>query len=141
MSEKVDRLGIQRDSDMMYYIKQGAVWASPRKQPGKPKGKAVKIEPIGVDLDYSKYLYFIDSDGDVARKARASGGGGRKKSKAAKAPAPSTGRSGKTVEQLERDIAECLAGKKTGNGNGNGNGTKKNGNGKPTKPTKKKKGR
>ena len=56
MSEKVDRLGIQRDSDMMYYIKQGAVWASPRKQPGKPKGKAVKIDQVGRELGVAYVL-------------------------------------------------------------------------------------
>jgi hypothetical protein len=85
MSEKIARLGIERDNDMMYYIKGGDVWATPRKQPGKPKGKAQKVAATGIELDYSKYLYFLDGDGDVARKARALGGGGRKvKAKKAK---------------------------------------------------------
>jgi len=78
MSEKIAKLGIERDNDLMYYIKNGDVWATPRKQPGKPKGKPQKIAATGIDLDYSKYLYFVDGDGDVARKARANGGGGRK---------------------------------------------------------------
>ncbi len=78
MSEKIARLGIERDNDLMYYIKGGDVWATPRKQPGKPKGKAHKVAATGIELDYSKYLYFVDGDGDVARKARASGGGVRK---------------------------------------------------------------
>jgi hypothetical protein len=82
MGEKIARLGIERDNDLMYYIKNGDVWATPRKQPGKPKGKAIKVATPGVDLDYSKYLYYLDSDGDVARKARNVGGG--KKKKAAK---------------------------------------------------------
>ena len=81
MSEKIARLGIERDNDLMYYIKGGDVWATPRKQPGKPKGKAQKIAATGIDLDYSKYLYFVDGDGDVARKARALGGGRRSKAK------------------------------------------------------------
>ena len=83
MSEKIARLGIERDNDMMYYIKGGDVWATPRKQPGKPKGKAQKVAATGIELDYSKYLYFVDGDGDVARKARASGGGRRSKAKGA----------------------------------------------------------
>ena len=162
MSEKIARLGIERDNDKMYYIKGGDVWATPRKQPGKPKGKPQKIVATGIDLDYSRYLYFIDGDGDVARKARASGGGGRTKAPKAPRKTPRSSISGhyvteatakrhprttveetskpgrkKTVAQLEREIAECLAQNKgassggnggTKNGNG-GNGGAKNGNG------------
>ena len=157
MSEKIARLGIERDNDMMYYIKGGDVWATPRKQPGKPKGKAQKVAATGIELDYSKYLYFVDGDGDVARKARANGGGGRSKAKtkvkangkAAKAVRSSisghyvtkatatrqpkttvtetVSGRGKSPAQLQREIDECLAGK-SGNGNG-GNGAKVNGNG------------
>ena len=168
MSEKIARLGIERDNDMMYYIKGGDVWATPRKQPGKPKGKAQKIAATGIDLDYSKYLYFVDGDGDVARKARANGGGGRK-TKTTKTKSKTNGngkangngkvvrsastghfvtestakrhpgltvtetvsRGKKSPAQLQREIDECLAGKKVGNGNGGngGNGAKANGNG------------
>jgi len=88
MSEKIARLGIERDNNLMYYIKGGDVWATPRKQPGKPKGKPQKVAATGIELDYSKYLYFVDGDGDVARKARAHGGGRRAKAKAPKAKAP-----------------------------------------------------
>ena len=81
MGEKIAKLGIERDNNLMYYVKNGDVWATPRKQPGKPhRGKAQKVASPGVDLDYSKYLYYLDSDGDVARKARNVGG---KKKKAA----------------------------------------------------------
>jgi hypothetical protein len=34
MSDKIARLGIERDNDLMYYIKNGDVWATPRKQKG-----------------------------------------------------------------------------------------------------------
>ena len=78
MSDKIARLGIERDNDLMYYIKGGDVWATPRKQKGQPKGKARKIAAAGIELDYSNYIYFLDGDGDVARKARALGGGGRR---------------------------------------------------------------
>ena len=79
MSEKIAKLGIERDNDLMYYIKNGAVWATPRKKPGQPKGEPEMIEDPGVEMDYSKYIYFLDGDGDIARKERASGGGRRKK--------------------------------------------------------------
>jgi hypothetical protein len=80
MAEKIARLGIERDNDFMYYIKNGDVWASPRKQPGKPhKGKARKVADAGIEMDYSKYLYYLDSDGDIARKARNVGGKAKKK--------------------------------------------------------------
>ena len=94
MSEKIAKTGIKRDNDMMYYIKGGDVWSVPRKKPGQPKGKAVKAASPGIELDYSKYLYFVDSDGDVARQARQVGGSKRKKTakaapkKAAKKAAP-----------------------------------------------------
>jgi hypothetical protein len=86
MGEKIAKLGIKRDNDMMYYIKNGDVWATPRKKPGQPKGKASKVAAAGIDMDYSKYLYYLDGDGDVARKERQVGGSKRKKTarKAAK---------------------------------------------------------
>ncbi|MGE0869279.1 MAG: hypothetical protein AB7P03_11975 [Kofleriaceae bacterium] len=80
MGEKIAKLGIKRDNDMMYYIKTGDVWATPRKKPGQPKGKASKIAAAGIEMDYSKYLYYLDGDGDVARKERQVGGSKRKKS-------------------------------------------------------------
>lgn len=95
MGEKIAKLGIKRDNDMMYYIKNGDVWATPRKKPGQPKGKAAKVAAAGVEMDYSKFLYYLDGDGDVARKERQVGGSKRKKTakaapkKAAKKPAAS----------------------------------------------------
>jgi hypothetical protein len=83
MGEKIAKLGIKRDNDMMYYIKSGDVWATPRKKPGQPKGKAAKVAAAGIDMDYSKYLYYLDGDGDVARKERQVGGSKRKSSKKA----------------------------------------------------------
>lgn len=136
MSDKIARLGIERDNDLMYYIKGGDVWATPRKQPGKPKGKPHKVAATGIDLDYSQYLYFVDGDGDVARKARALGGGGRRSkakngTKTTKASRSSISghfvteatakrrpkttveetvtRGKKSEDQLDREIEECLA--------------------------------
>ena len=86
MGEKIAKLGIKRDNDLMYYIKNGDVWATPRKKPGQPKGKAAKVAAAGVEMDYSKFLYYLDGDGDVARKERQVGGSKRKKSAKASAP-------------------------------------------------------
>jgi len=86
MGEKIAKLGIKRDNDLMYYIKNGDVWATPRKKPGQPKGKATKVAPAGVEMDYSKFLYYLDGDGDIARKERQVGGSKRKSTKRAAAP-------------------------------------------------------
>jgi DNA-binding protein HU-beta len=86
MSEKIAKTGIKRDNDLMYYIKAGDVWATPRKKPGQPKGKAAKVAAAGIEMDYSKYLYYLDGDGDVARKERQVGGSKRKKAPKAAAP-------------------------------------------------------
>ncbi len=83
MGEKIAKLGIKRDNDLMYYIKKGDVWATPRKKPNQPKGKAAKVADASIEMDYSKYLYYLDGDGDVARKERQVGGSKRKKSKSA----------------------------------------------------------
>ena len=71
---KLYRTGIKRDANLMYYIKAGDIWATPRKQPGKPFGKAVKLTSIGFEMDYTKYLYYVDLDGDIAVKSRQVGG-------------------------------------------------------------------
>ena len=90
-AEKVHKAGITRNNDMMYYVKNGDVWQVPRKKPGQPKGKATVAAKAGITMDYSKYLYFVDSDGDIARKERQVGGSKRKSTKKAapakKAPA------------------------------------------------------
>jgi hypothetical protein len=110
MGEKIAKLGIKRDNDMMYYIKSGDVWATPRKKPGQPKGKAAKVAAAGVEMDYSKYLYYLDGDGDIARKERQVGGSKRKSSKAAKAPAKKAA----PKKAAKKAPAKKAAGKKGG---------------------------
>src|SRR5688572_26515833 len=78
MAEKVAKLGVKREKDFMYYIKGGAVWKVPRKQPGQAKGKSERVHDAGVNQDVN-YIYFLDKDGDVARAKRAIGGQKRKK--------------------------------------------------------------
>jgi hypothetical protein len=85
-AEKVHKAGIKRENDLMYYVKNGDIWAVPRKKPGEPKGKAQRLVQAGIQMDYGKYLYFVDGDGDIARKERQVGGSKRKKA-AKKAPA------------------------------------------------------
>jgi hypothetical protein len=109
MGEKIAKLGIKRDNDMMYYIKNGDVWATPRKKPGQPKGKAAKVAAAGIDMDYSKYLYYLDGEGDVARKERQVGGSKRKKS--AKA-APKKAKSAKKPAKKPAKKAAKKGGKK-----------------------------
>jgi hypothetical protein len=114
MGEKIAKLGIKRDNDMMYYIKNGDVWATPRKKPGQPKGKAAKVAAAGVEMDYSKYLYYLDGDGDVARKERQVGGSKRKTKKtAAKKPAAKKASAKKgTAKKMAKKPAKKAGGKK-----------------------------
>jgi len=78
MAEKVAKLGVERDKDFMYYVKDGEVWKVQRKQPGVPKGRPEKVADGGFQVD-TNYIYFVDRDGDVARAKRAVGGQKRKK--------------------------------------------------------------
>ena len=110
MSDKIAKLGIKRDNDMMYYIKSGDVWATPRKKPGQPKGKAAKVAAAGIEMDYSKYLYYLDGDGDIARKERQVGGSKRKKSASKAAPKKAA------KPAAKKPAAKKTAAKKAGGG-------------------------
>jgi hypothetical protein len=70
MAERITSTGIRRDPDLMYYIKGGDVWASPRKKPGKAKGKARRVLELGLTLDYSRFLYYLDDKLNVMRSRR-----------------------------------------------------------------------
>jgi hypothetical protein len=86
MAEKVAKLGLGREKDFMYYVKDASVWKVQRKQPGVPKGRPEKVADGGFEMD-TNYIYFVDRDGDVARAKRAIGGQKRKKTaRARKAP-------------------------------------------------------
>ena len=78
MAEKVEKLGVNRDKDFMYYVKDSAVWKVQRKQPGVQKGKPEKVQDGTFQMD-SDFIYFVDKDGDVSRAKRAVGGQKRKK--------------------------------------------------------------
>ena len=116
MGEKIAKTGIKRDNDLMYYIKGGDVWATPRKKPGQPKGKAQKVAAAGIEMDYSKYLYYLDGDGDVARKERQVGGSKRKKSAKAAAPKKGGAKKGGAKKAAAKKPAAKKAGGKKGGG-------------------------
>ncbi len=124
MAEKVAKLGVAREKDFMYYVKDGAVWKVQRKQPGVPKGRPEKVADGGFQMD-TNYIYFVDRDGDVARAKRAIGGQKRKKTARAakrrgatkKMPAKKASKSaakGKAKSAAKKAPAKKKAGKKKG---------------------------
>jgi hypothetical protein len=100
MQEKVARLAIVREKDMMYYVKDGTVWKVRRKQPGVPKGKPEKQADGGFEMD-NNYIYFLDKAGDVARAKRAVGGQKRKKA-AKKVKKPAKKKAKKVVKKAKK---------------------------------------
>jgi hypothetical protein len=112
MAEKVAKLGLGREKDFMYYVKDGSVWKVQRKQPGVPKGRPEKVADGGFEMD-TNYIYFVDRDGDVARAKRAVGGQKRKKSArraAKKAPRKAAAR--KATKKKASKPAKKMAKKK-----------------------------
>jgi hypothetical protein len=112
MAEKVAKLGIGREKDFMYYVKDGGVWKVQRKQPGVPKGRPEKVADGGFEMD-TNYIYFVDRDGDVARAKRAVGGQKRKKSKgASKKRRPAKKANKKTAKKSAKKKGKGGKGKK-----------------------------
>jgi hypothetical protein len=108
MAEKVAKTGVTRDDmNYLYFIKEGAVWRVPRKQPGVQKGKPEKVVDAGIEMDYS-YIYFLDKDGDIARSKRAIGGQKRKKkakpAKKAKKPVKKAKKAKKPVKKAKKPV-------------------------------------
>jgi len=88
MGETIAKTGVKRDPGLIYYIKGGDVWGSPLKKAGQAvKGKAQKIATTGIDLDYSKFMYYVGTDSGnelvVERTNRQVGGSKRKSKKSA----------------------------------------------------------
>ena len=100
MAEKVAKLGVTREKDFMYYVKDGAVWKVQRKQPGVPKGKSEKVADGNFQMD-TDFIYFVDKDGDVSRAKRAVGGQKRKNAKAKK-PAPRASKPAKAAKSAKK---------------------------------------
>ena len=121
MAEKVAKLGVEREKDFMYYVKDGGVWRVQRKQPGVPKGRTEKVADGGFEMD-TNYIYFVDRDGDVARAKRAIGGQKRKKKTRASAKKRSAPRKAKKPAKKK---AKAKGGKKKAAGKGAKAGKKK----------------
>src|ERR1700747_1266484 len=116
MAEKVAKLGVSREKDFMYYVKDGGVWKVQRKQPGVPKGRPEKVADGGFQMD-TNYIYFVDRDGDVARAKRAVGGQKRKKSAGAakkKAPKKAAKKAAKKPAKKAAKKSAAKAAKKKG---------------------------
>jgi hypothetical protein len=131
MAEKVAKLGVEREKDFMYYVKDGEVWKVQRKQPGVPKGRPEKVADGGFVVD-TNYIYFVDRDGDVARAKRAVGGQKRKKK-------TSVGKAKKKIAAKKQPVAKKTAAKQTAGKKGGAK--KKVVAKKPVKKAAKKKGR
>lgn len=69
MATKIAKLKIKRAKNRMYFVKNGSVFSVPRKG---TKGKRKKEATFGTkaSMDYSKAIYFVDKDGDVAAAKR-----------------------------------------------------------------------
>jgi hypothetical protein len=132
MAEKVAKLGVEREKDFMYYVKDGEVWKVQRKQPGVPKGRPEKVADGGFEVD-TNYIYFVDRDGDVARAKRAVGGQKRKKKAGA-------GKSRKAAAR-KKPAAKKTAAKKKGGAKKKVAAKKKPAKKSATKKSAKKKGR
>jgi hypothetical protein len=118
MAEKVAKLGVSREKDFMYYVKDGSVWKVQRKQPGVPKGRPEKVADGGFEMD-TNYIYFVDRDGDVARAKRAVGGqkrkkGARKARRAARKPARKVAKKKAAGKATKKKPAAKKATKKKG---------------------------
>jgi hypothetical protein len=94
MRETVAKTDVKREKGNLYFIKKGDIWSAPLKKPGQPKGKQAKAASTGVELDYSKYMYFVGTDNSgnliVERTERQVGGSKRKKGGAKKGGAKKT---------------------------------------------------
>lgn len=80
MAEKVEKMGIKRESGFLYFLRGTDVYKTPMKRAGMPSpvGKAHKVSNGSFKRE-DGYLYFLDSHGDVSRAKRAVGGQKRKK--------------------------------------------------------------
>lgn len=77
MGEKLKELDIKKEKGWLYYAsnKNGklAVYRSKMNRGGGKMDNPEQEELVVTDLDpdYSKYIYYVDGDGDLARAKRA----------------------------------------------------------------------
>ena len=117
MRETIAKTDVKRESGHLYFIKKGDIWSAPLKKPGQPKGKQVKAASTGVEMDYSKYMYFVGTDNSgnliVERTERQVGGSKRaKKSKSAPAKKASPKKGAAKKPAAKKTAAKKAGGKK-----------------------------
>ena len=73
MAEKVAKLGVSREKDFMYYVKDGGVWKVQRKQPGVPKGRPEKVADGGFEMVRKTALLTRDALTSIGRESASPG--------------------------------------------------------------------
>ena len=67
MAEKVQKVGVERNTGYLYYIdKQGDVSRAKMARGGQKGGKPEKVQKVGIKKDKG-FLYFLDKKGDISR--------------------------------------------------------------------------
>ncbi|HEY0253178.1 MAG TPA: hypothetical protein VGC41_16705, partial [Kofleriaceae bacterium] len=67
----IQKTGITRDEDFMYYVKGQEIWRVGRRKPGSSsQAPAESVCAITVPLDLTKFLYYVNEAGDLAAKRR-----------------------------------------------------------------------
>ena len=114
MRETIAKTDVKRESGHLYFIKKGDIWSAPLKKPGQPKGKQVKAASTGVELDYSKYMYFVgtDNSGNLVVERTERQVGGSKRAKSSKKAAPKKAAGGK--KGAKKPVAKKASAKKAG---------------------------
>jgi hypothetical protein len=118
MGETIAKTGVKRDPGLIYYIKGGDVWGSPLKKAGQAtKGKAQKIATTGIELDYSKFMYYVGTDSGnelVVERTNRQVGGSKRKSKKSAGKKSSGRKAGGTKRTANKKVSKKAAGKKAG---------------------------
>jgi hypothetical protein len=67
MAEKVQKVGVERQTGFLYYIdKQGDVSRAKMARGGKAGGKSEKVAKVGLKKEKG-FLYYLDKKGDISR--------------------------------------------------------------------------
>jgi hypothetical protein len=94
MAENILKTDVKRDKNTLYWVDKGGIFAKPRKQPGVPEGKKTKVADHDIELDRTKYLYFLKGDPLVVARAERQVGGSKRKKSAKKAAKKGGGKKG-----------------------------------------------
>ena len=112
MAENILKTDVKRDKNTLYWVDKGGVFAKPRKQPGVPEGKKTKVADHDIDLDRTKYLYFLKGDPLIIARAERQVGGSKRKKAAKKAGGGKKGGAKRTVKKAAAKKGGKKGGKK-----------------------------